>query len=162
MLLCISGTVLQIMPDSTIVALSVKNLPLSNENTVLYKDPSALADNTQSGLHLSNVLTEPNDQQNVDNAVCSVENISDIDLSFLNDTEENNAIAGGSKCLNDNPVKQLQGIIADVTPQSLNLLQNDLNLPDNNAKTCPEPEQLASEPSSNAYFEYLITFLFFF
>lgn len=151
------------MPDSTIVALAMKNLPTSNGNTVVFKNSTFASNGAASQNTLTNLLTETADNcesQSVDVPVCTEENISDIDLSFLNETEENGT---DPKCLNETAVKELQGMITDVSSQSLNLLENDLNLTDNNAKASQESQQpnLQSPKSANGMYKHVSCLLFY-
>lgn len=139
------------MPDSAIVAVAVKNLPTSDENSVVFKENSFPIENAQTSLNLPNLLTESNhnnQSQTVDVSVCPEENM-DIDLSFLNEAE--NAMIPDPKCLNTNTA-ELQSMIADASSQSLNLLQNSLS----NEKTKSVEEQASSETLNDSVGKFLV------
>lgn len=140
------------MPDSAIVAVAVKNLPTSDENSVVFKDNSFTIENAQTSLNLPNLLTESNhnnQSQTIDVSVCPEENI-DIDLSFLNEAE--NTMIPDPKCLNANTV-ELQSMIADESSQSLSLLQN--SLPTEGAKSVEE--QASSETLKDSVGKFLLS-----
>lgn len=140
------------MPDSAIVAVAVKNLPTSDENSVVFKENSFTIENAQTSLNLPNLLTESNhnnQSQTIDVSVCPEENI-DIDLSFLNEAE--NTMIPDPKCLNANTV-ELQSMIADESSQSLSLLQN--SLPTESAKSVEE--QASSETLKDSVGKFLLS-----
>lgn len=140
------------MPDSAIVAVAVKNLPTSDENSVVFKENSFTIENAQATLNLPNLLTESNhnnQSQTIDVSVCPEENI-DIDLSFLNEAE--NTMIPDPKCLNANTV-ELQSMIADESSQSLSLLQN--SLPTESAKSVEE--QASSETLKDSVGKFLLS-----
>ncbi|GFS95982.1 zinc finger and SCAN domain-containing protein 10 [Nephila pilipes] len=120
------GTVLQILSDSTLLAVPIKEAPSNNinNNTVIFKDSSFPAD--LNATQVSNLMVENNDQnQSPDSEVpmYSEGNISDIDLSFLNETEES-VPAPLAKNLNNSMTKELQETIPIVSSQSLEINQN--------------------------------------
>lgn len=142
------------MPDSTIVTMAVKNLPTSNENSVIFKDSTFPVESTQNSLNLPSLLTGSS-QNNVPQTVDVPEENIDIDLSFLNET-----VVPDPKSLSENAVKELQGMIADVSSQSLSLLHNNLNLTDKNMES--SQEQAISEPfnTSNGIVCIIYTYLY--
>ncbi|KAG8196916.1 hypothetical protein JTE90_027620 [Oedothorax gibbosus] len=120
------GTVLQILPDSTILAVPpLKEASNQNlNNTIIFKDPSFISDlsGSQTNTQVSNLLAEPDNQNGLANVpICSEANMSDLDLSFLSETVDSISTPT-SKALNDAALKELQGSIA---PQSLDVVEGD-------------------------------------
>ncbi|XP_055953216.1 uncharacterized protein LOC129988948 isoform X2 [Argiope bruennichi] len=125
------GTVLQILPDSTILAVpppkELANNSINN-TTIIYKDstfPSELID-VPNAAQVPNLLVETNDQNRAlgsEVPMYSEGNISDIDLSFLNEAEES-VTAPLTKSLNDSTDKDLQEATPIVSPQTLNVSQD--------------------------------------
>ncbi|CAL1294336.1 unnamed protein product [Larinioides sclopetarius] len=121
------GTVLQILPDSTILAVSPPKEQANNSlnnAAIVYKDssfPTELND-VPNAAQVPNLLVETNDQNRSlgsEVPMYSEGNISDIDLSFLNETEESVTVPL-TKGLNDSTVKELQETPPIVPPQTLN------------------------------------------
>ncbi|XP_054720815.1 uncharacterized protein LOC129230441 [Uloborus diversus] len=142
------GTVLQIMPDSTFIAVAPTK-DVSNDSTTnnLFKDASFSADNsaTQNPLTISNLLVESpanNEPQTAEIPVCSEGNMSDIVLSFLNETDESASMP--EKTLNEAEVKELEGMM-NASSQSLDLL----NMHSESTKTAQEPEQPKADDRTN-------------
>ncbi|GIY02972.1 zinc finger and SCAN domain-containing protein 10 [Caerostris darwini] len=124
------GTVLQILPDSTILAVPpVKEAHnnILNNSTLIFKDssfPIELGDVSNS-TQVSNLLVETNEcnaSSNPEVPIYSEGNISDIDLSFLNETEESVTVSLSK--ISDSPTEELQETIP-IASAPLDISQND-------------------------------------
>ncbi|PRD22862.1 UNVERIFIED_CONTAM: hypothetical protein NCL1_47958 [Trichonephila clavipes] len=120
-------TVFQILSDSTILAVPpVKEVPKNtlNNTTVIFKDSSFPSD--LNATQISNLLVENNEQNRSPSSevpIYSEGNISDIDLSFLNETEESVAVPL-TESLNNSTTKELQETISIASSQPLEINQN--------------------------------------
>ncbi|GFR14338.1 zinc finger and SCAN domain-containing protein 10 [Trichonephila clavata] len=121
------GTVFQILSDSTILAVPpVKEVSKNtlNNTTVIFKDSSFPSD--LNATQVSNLLVENSDQNTSPSSevpIYSEGNISDIDLSFLNETEESVTVPL-TESLNNSTTKELQETISIASSQSLEINQN--------------------------------------
>ncbi|GFV56339.1 zinc finger and SCAN domain-containing protein 10 [Trichonephila clavipes] len=121
------GTVFQILSDSTILAVPpVKEVPKNtlNNTTVIFKDSSFPSD--LNATQVSNLLVENNEQNRSPSSevpIYSEGNISDIDLSFLNETEESVTVPL-TESLNNSTTKELQETISIASSQPLEINQN--------------------------------------
>ncbi|XP_071043245.1 uncharacterized protein [Parasteatoda tepidariorum] len=119
------GTVLQILSEAPLLTVppTINTTMVTSTSSTAVSSLSsfsaALLDEQNSSL--PNLLVNSN-QCGTQEGICSEGNMSDIDLSFLNDTEEP---VSTSKDLNDAQVKELQSMIDIVEPNSLGIMQNN-------------------------------------